>query len=80
MGDDIRDPSSSDAQASPSARRLSSLPAFLANAASGIGGAIARTAEAAGTLLTDGELRARGTQVIASGASKGLRGIQQGTY
>ena len=68
---------SGDSQPSPSARRLS-LPAFIANAASGIGGAIARTAGAAGTLLTDADLRKRGTQVITTGASKGLKGIQHG--
>ncbi|KAG7673898.1 hypothetical protein KSW81_007078 [Nannochloris sp. 'desiccata'] len=76
--DDIRSDSPSDAQASPNARRLSSFPAFLANAATGIGGAIARTAGAAGTLITDSELRARGAQVVASGASRGIRGIQHG--
>jgi hypothetical protein len=70
--------SPSDAHASPSARRLSGLPAFLANAASGIGGAIARTAGAAGTLIIDGDLRARGAKVVASGASAGIRGIQHG--
>lgn len=54
-------------------RRLS-LPSLF----SGIGEAIARTAEAAGTLLTDVDLRKRGAQVLASNATKGLRGIQQG--
>jgi len=76
--DDNRSESSSDAPVSPSASRLSGLPAILANAATGIGGAIARTAGAAGTLITDSELRARGAQVVASGASRGMRGIQHG--
>jgi hypothetical protein len=75
--DDIPD-SPGDTQASPSTRRLSGLPAFFANAASGIGGAIARVGGAAGTLLTDSELRSRGAQVVASGATKGLRNIQHG--
>ena len=61
---------------SPTTRRFSGLPSFLAN----VGGAIVRVGEAAGTLLTDPVLRSRGTSVIASGASKGIRGIQHGTF
>lgn len=62
----------------PGARRLSGLPGFLASAASGIGGAIARTAGAAGSLITDADLRRRGASVVASGASASLRNIQHG--
>jgi hypothetical protein len=77
--DDLPVPDSpSDTEASPSSRRLSGLPAFFANAASGFGGAVRRTAEAASILITDNDLRARGAQVVATGASKGLRGIQHG--
>ena len=62
----------------PAGRKFSVLPAFITNAASEISGAIVRTAEAAGTLLIDADLRKRGQQVIATSATKGLRGIQQG--
>jgi len=64
---------------SPSERRLS-LPERLTAAAAGLGGAIARTAEAAGTMLVDGKLRRRGAEVIAVNASKGLRVIQYGKH
>jgi len=63
---------------SPPERRLT-LPERLAAAAAGIGEAITRTAGAAGAVISDGELRKRGAQVIADNASKGIRGIQYGT-
>lgn len=73
--DPIEDP---EVHSSPTVRKFSVLPAFITNAASEIGGVIVRTAEAAGTLLIDADLRKRGTEVIATSATKGLRGIQHG--
>lgn len=50
----------------------------LAAAAGGFGGAVYRTAAAAGTMLSDRSLRQKGAEVISSNAAKGMKGIQQG--
>ncbi|KAI8114040.1 hypothetical protein M9434_002166 [Picochlorum sp. BPE23] len=50
----------------------------LAAAAGGFGGAVYRTAAAAGTMLSDRALRQKGAEVISSNAAKGMKGIQQG--
>ena len=49
----------------------------VAAAAAGVGEAIARTAGAAATLLTEQDLRKRGAQAIQGGIQGGVRGIQQ---
>ena len=54
----------------PAPRRLSAISGFL----SGLG----HTAEAVKALLTDADLRKKGTHVIATGASKGFGAIQYG--
>lgn len=59
-------------------KKPSGFSAFFANTASGLSEVFARTAGAAGVLLSDGDLRRRGAQVLASNASKGLRSIQRG--
>lgn len=61
-------------------KKPSGISAFFANTASGLSEAISRTAGAAGVLLSDGDLRRRGAEVLASNASKGLRSIQQGIH
>lgn len=50
----------------------------LATFASGVGGALARTAASAGVLLSDAHLRKQGASVLTAGASRGLRNVQQG--